>query len=407
MSKTELHKKTTMSAVAITVSQAANKVITIVSQIMLAWFLVPADMGKVALALSIANIGEFFTSSGVRDVLVQKQDRFEELKGSGATLAILMNLGAILIIGALAPTVVKVYNEPVVLKLIWISISAWFLHGLINPYKAKMSIDMEFKTLAFLYALEGLIFSTSCVILAWQGFGATSMVLPLLWKSLFTYFYLRYKIKPIKFQIPTREHIKVLLGTSIFVTAASLTSALQKNGVNYAAGIRGETQVVGLYYWGYTIASQAVFLLALNLRQVFFPAFRAELSDPTALRKLVLHWLKRLSIIIVPICLLQFALAPYLIKWVFAEKWWPAIVVVQYISLALVFAPIEVIGGSLIMARGHFKQLFVLRSLSAIMLFGAAWYGVRNNSIEELVFSTAFAVAGGALLIGLGAVRGR
>lgn len=399
----DIHKATKAGAIAVTLSQGANKVVTLLGQVVLAWFLVPEDMGLVALASSISIIGQLFSASGIKDVLIQKQDQFEELQGQAASVAVVVNACAALLVALIAPLMAKVYGEPKVMYLVWISVLSWPLSALNTPYSARMAIDLRFRTMAILYAVEGLVFTVSCISLAWLGLGPYSLVLPLLWRPLTTYVALRWLLPTVSFARPQWNLIKVLMGSGIFITLASLAQSLQYNGVNYAAGIRGDAQVVGLYYWGYSIASQSVFLLALNLRQVFFPSFRRVIDDASLLQKAAWKWLKMLFLVITPICVLQFVLAPVLVPWLFHDKWWPTIPAIQFISLAFVFAPLEVIGNSIHMALGHFKKLFVLRLCFAGFLFVAAWMGVQNNSVQELVTYTAPVIAASGFFMGLSA----
>jgi len=43
-----------------------NKVVTFFAQIAIAWFIVPEEMGLVAICTSIATIGQIFTASGLK-----------------------------------------------------------------------------------------------------------------------------------------------------------------------------------------------------------------------------------------------------------------------------------------------------------------------------------------------------
>src|SRR5437773_862485 len=75
-----------------------NKVVTLGSQIAVAWFLLPQDMGLVAMAFSITSLVTTICGSSLSKILIQRQDRFAEDAGQVFWLSLAMNTAAALLL---------------------------------------------------------------------------------------------------------------------------------------------------------------------------------------------------------------------------------------------------------------------------------------------------------------------
>src|SRR6185503_20474222 len=80
-----------------------NKVVALGSQMALAWFLVPEQIGLVALALSVTSVVALILGGNLRSVLVQRQESFATDAGQVFWLSLTMNVGAAVLLALLAP----------------------------------------------------------------------------------------------------------------------------------------------------------------------------------------------------------------------------------------------------------------------------------------------------------------
>src|SRR5258708_23467456 len=69
-----------------------NKCLTLGSQVALAWFLVPEDMGVVALTWSITSVVSTFCAFNLAKGLIQRRDSFQQDAGQVFCLALSMNV---------------------------------------------------------------------------------------------------------------------------------------------------------------------------------------------------------------------------------------------------------------------------------------------------------------------------
>lgn len=373
---------------------ALSKVIALGSQIALAWFLVPEQIGLVALALSVTSVIALMLGGNLRNVLVQAQENFETQAGQVFWLSLAMNVAAALLLALLAPLAGWLFGEPRVVPLILIVAASVPTLALSTVYSAALYRDLRFRALARVLFVEGLIRNGGAVALAALGFGASAIVLPFGVAALFSTIACRVLAGRIRLGRPEPRQWPALLTPAAWLMAIALVTAVQTYGTNFIIGLRHTSTVAGLYYWGFTFASQAIFLLAANLQSVFFSALSKLTTDTARQRAAFRQLCGTLIFALAPVCVLQAVLARPAIELLFHERWLPAVPVVQWLSLGLLTQPLNILAGALLMARGDFRRLALLNGAVALTVVMAAAVGAQVGAQAEIAGCT-----GAALLL--------
>ena len=382
-----------------------NKVVALGSQIALAWFLVPEQIGLVALALSVANLLALMLGGNLRSVLVQRQENFAAEAGQVFWLSLSLNTTAALLLAALAPVAGWLFHEPRVVPLILIAAASVPILALSTIYSAALYRDLRFRSVARVIFVEGLIRNGGAVALAALGFGASSMVLPFGAAALFSAVSCRLLTGRIPLGRPQPRRWLALLGPGAWLMAGAAVAAVQTYGTNFIIGLRHESAVAGFYFWGFTFASQAIFLLVANLQTVFFSAL-ARLNANLARQQEAFRQLSRaLAFALAPVCVLQAVLARPALELLFHERWLPAVPVVQWLSLGLLTQPLNILAGALLMARGEFRRLALLNGGVALTVVAAAIIGAEVGTQAAIAASTGVALLVANLFAGWSACR--
>jgi O-antigen/teichoic acid export membrane protein len=135
----------------------------------------------------------------------------------------------------------------------------------------------------------------------------------------------------------------------------------------------------------------------MNLATVLFPALSHLQDNPAHQVGTFLRATRIIALLSMPICLLQAVLADPLVRFLFPEKWYAAIVLLEILSVAMVFRSLSFIAGSLLQARGRFAARCAAAVggavvFTAIVYFMAVRLGALGVSIGVLVFHAAFAL---------------
>jgi hypothetical protein len=112
-----------------------------------------------------------------------------------------------------------------------------------------------------------------------------------------------------------------------------------------------------------------------------------------------------LTLAMAPVCALQIVLAHPVIDLFFQARWLPAVPVVQWLSLGMITQPLNILGTSLLMARGEYRRLAFLAALAAIITAAAAWAGACFGKEAEIARCTGIALFFTNLLPGWAAAR--
>jgi O-antigen/teichoic acid export membrane protein len=357
---------------------ALNKTVTLGAQTALAWFLLPEDFGLVALTLSIASFASLVCGSNLKNLLIQRSANFDQEASQVFWLSLTLNVIAAGLLLLLSPVAGSLLHQPRIVPLILVAALAAPLQALPTIYAASLNRQLRFRQIAAIHFGTGLVQNGSAVLLAWWGLGAYALVLPLLLMALFLAVAFRLAAGRIPLGRPQPRLWCSMFSPVSWLMLNALFASTQIYGANFVIGLtHASPAITGFYYWGFSVSSQAIFLLATNLQGVLFPIL-SKLNEDTARQ---LHALRKacqmLLVLTAPVCVLQILLAQPVIALLFRDRWLPSVPVVQWLSAALITQPLGLLASSMLLARGRFRRLASTNALSAILLVVAAAVGAQ------------------------------
>jgi O-antigen/teichoic acid export membrane protein len=348
-------------------------------QIVLAWILAPEDFGRVGLALTFSTTAGVLQQTGLHEMLIQRQARFHLWASAACGLSIALGLIAGILIAAAAPVAASLCESPQLARLMLVLALAAPLRALSVVPLTQLHIQLRFRAVALATLAESLGAIVLSVFFALLGLGAYSLVLPQPIIAAFLAVYLWQTAGAKVRWRPETRRWRHMWGDSSLVIGTSLlwTSILQSDYL--ILGLLHPTAVVGIYYFAFNLATQTGVLLAYNYRRALFPVMGQLQSEPMRQTQAFFRATRLLSLITVPVCLLQAILAAPIIRLLFAEKWWPAIPVFQILSIGMV--PLAAIhpAYAIMQAQRRFAFLFRWSFLSALafvaLVTPGAWFG--------------------------------
>jgi O-antigen/teichoic acid export membrane protein len=361
-----------------------NKGVAMGAQVGIAWFLSPKDIGLVATANSVVGILSMVMGGQLLRVLIQRQRTFEEDAGQVFWLAMVLNCSVAGAIAITASMVSRAFGDPQLKGLLWIVAASIPMMAFPVAYGAKLFIQLRFGLMSFLSSVQGVIQNVGGLLLAAMGMGPRSLVIPLLFSGIFASAAQRKAAGRIAFGRPQPSRWMPLVAPAFWVMLnAALTSGMGY-GTNLIIAASHPMEVAGLYYWGFSMSAQAVFLLVTNLQGVLFPAF-ASMSDGMERQRSAFEQTTGvLTIIVVPIACLQVCLAQPVVLLAFHPRWLPAVPVIQWLSTGMLTQPLNVVGISVLMARGEYKKMVCATSVMAFFTLAAAFAGSRLGREREI-----------------------
>jgi O-antigen/teichoic acid export membrane protein len=186
----------------------------------------------------------------------------------------------------------------------------------------------------------------------------------------------------------------------------SFLNAMRSYGGSLAIGaVLKNSAIIGIFHWGHTLAFQAIFLLAANLQNVFFPALAKLNREPARQEAAFRKTVRVLSVAGVIACVLQMLLAGPIIRELFNASWVRAVPVVQWLSLAILTQPLAMVSNSLLVAKGRFQLTAVLTGASGVAVTLGSVIGAQVGDERAIAQSTALSLMATNLLAAIYAYR--
>ena len=331
--------------------RASVIVLQIILEILLARLLLPADygiLGMIAVVVAFANV---FIDGGFSNALIHFQDRTVKDEAAVFYLSMFIGLLSYVILYVAAPSISLFYSRDLTLLLRVIGIGIIFnAFGVL--YRAKMVIDLNFKSQTKFSILSMVVSGIAGVVLAIKGFGVWSLVAQtLIYTLLFNMFlFLNFRTVPIS-SLETKSLRRITgFGSKIFLS--SVIHALYFNAYPVILGKVHTPQIVGLYSKANQLSVYPAGLFASVLQRVFFPYLSGMQQDQAAVYRLNLTVIKWYAMAVFPVAGLVVFFAPELIVWLLSDRWDEIVLPLQILLSAAAFFPIIILNMNILQVLG-------------------------------------------------------
>ena len=386
------------------------KVAGIAGQIVLARLLVPEHFGVVAVAQGVAGVAQVLQWTGVQDVLIKRQKRFDLWSTPAFWLSASMGVCAALMLAVAGPILAYALKQPQLTALLLV-LSIANLAGILGVVpQAKLQSELRFRSMVIPAMLSQLAIVGLSIALAWMGFGPYSLVIPqALCVPAMTLAYWRAS----GLRVAPRPHFRrwrFMVADSIVLMAIALTGSLAATAGTMALAAIHDAKEVGYYSMGYNLSLQTVMVISGPLAAVLFPSLARLQHDPPRLLAAFVRASRMLALVGVPLCLAQAVAARPGMELLFGHKWDNAIPVTELLSVGLAFAVLGGVSASIFKALGRFRELLwwtVAISLVqvAMLATGAAIGNSSYVAVAALLFYATCGPAG--TLLGIWPLGGR
>jgi O-antigen/teichoic acid export membrane protein len=357
------------------------------STVVLARLLTPADFGLIAMVASIMGVAELVRDFGMTGAIIQARDMSERLWRSVMWLS--MGIGIVLA-GALAlcaPLVALLYNEPKLVQITLFMAPGLFISGLAMPLQARATKELRFVTLAALDAASMAAGVVAGIVTALMGWGFWSLVAMAAANFLVRLVVLWIVVKP-KFgppKIVKETWSLVSTGGSIF--GAELLGYAEKNLDNVIIGAQLGPAALGQYSRGY-----ALFLLPLQqmngpLGRVALPVLSALRDDGDRYRRYIRSAALVIGYLTLPTYAIAAGVAQPLVLLLLGPGWEMAATIFALLSIAGFAQAIGRLRTWLYISLGRSHRQFVYDLVARPIVIAGFFFGIWWGGIYGLVLT--------------------
>ena len=335
------------------ISLFGRRGVSLLSTIILARLLAPADFGLVAMAAVVIGFIELFKDLGTAAAVIQRKDISQGLLASVFWLNAGFGLAAALVLYLLAPLLGAFYREPQVIPILQALSLSFLLSGLSTLQMSLLERNLEFDKLARLELGTALFASLVGITAAFLGHGAWSLVYQMLTGNLLGTLLLWGASRWRPSWEFDRAEIRSVMGFSLNLTGASIVNYFTRNADKLLIGRFLGSQDLGYYDLAYRVMQFPLQGISAVIGRVMFPLYSRMQDDAGQFGQTYLKVASAIALISFPLMLGLTALARPFVLTLFGPAW------TAVIPLLLILAPLGAVQsiattvGSIYMAKGR------------------------------------------------------
>lgn len=339
----------------------------------------PSDYGLMAIAEVLIGFAALFREMGLYSAMVQKRDLTEGQVERAFGLLLIGNCIVYALLFMFAPLFASFFGDPRLTNIIRVLGIQFPLAAVGVVQDAVLSRSMNFKRVSFVNLAVTLGNSFTTLAFALSGAGVWALVYGSLVGSV---------IRPVGLILAaqhwcrprfSREGMADMLRFGGFVTASRLIwYVYSKADVFILSKLLGQ-EILGFYAVSMRLASLPMQKASLLLNQVGLAAYSSIQHDMERIRANYRKGLRILSFFAFPVFWGISSISPDLVTVVLGERWQPAIIPLQLLSLLMPLRMVSHAGGGALTAIGK-PQIGAGNLLIALLMmtpafFVGAYYG--------------------------------
>lgn len=345
-----------------------GKGITFVVMIILARLLTPEIFGLIGMLMIFIQVSQALVVAGFNQALIQKKDTDEEDYSSVFWINLGMSLLLYAIIFFCAPLIANFYDQPILTELARVLSLVFVINAFSYVQEARLSKEMRFKTLTIVSIPSTVIGGGVAVVMAVMGYGVWSIVALQLvtrfayavqiwfyakWKPLFTY---------------NAVKVKQLFSFGSKLMIAAVINTIYNNIYLVIIGKFFPLSAVGYYQNADNLVKVPSSTISGALSKVVFPVFSSIQDEDDRLKIGYKKIIQQVLFLLTPAFVLAAVLAEPLFRFVFTEKWLPAVPYFQILCVVGILYPLNLYNINIINVKGRSDLTLKLGIIKKIIL---------------------------------------
>lgn len=356
----------------------------------------PSDYGLVAMAWVYLNFVTLFNELGLNAAVIQKKDLRREDLSNIFWAVLYINVALYAFSFLAAPLVARFYEEPRVTELIRVAAAGLVIRSLGFIAMSMLTREMAFNRQSQAEVIGNAAGAVATLWLAMQGFGVWSLVygyllMEIVKNGLSILFYPWWP--RFSFSLST---VGAMMDFGSKIAVARVFWYLYSNmDVLIAGKLLGKMQL-GYYAIAVQFASVPLDKMVSTISQIAFPAFSKVQDDPALLRRYYLKMVNFVAFVIFPVCWGIALVADSAVPLLLSEKWLPAILPLQILSVVASLRAIHMMNAPLTMAIGRagltLANNAIITVVLAVSLTIGSSYGLKGFAYSWCVFPLVFLI---------------
>lgn len=391
-------KKNAISGVGWTFAQGlSTKGIGFIISVVLARLLLPAEFGIIGMIAIFMGIGGALVDSGLASSLIRTPNANEE---DFSTVFYFNIVGSIIIYFLLyltAPLIANFFDQPILTNLTRVYGITFIINAFSTIQLTRLTQRMDFKTQMIVSIPSIIGGGVVGITLAYLGYGVWSLVWMRLVQSFLSSLQLWIVSKWKPSLIFNVEKFKYHFNFGYKILLSGLLDTVFINIYTVIIGKLFQPSQLGFYTRANTLVYLPVESISGALNKVTYPLFATVKDDDERLKKIYKQIMQMVTFLIAPALIIMGVLATPLFRFVFTEKWLPAVPYFQILCISGIIYPFHVYNLNILNVKGrsdlflkleiYKKILLVVTVLVSIQfgMYGLLWGIVISSALALLI----------------------
>lgn len=360
----------------------ANRLVGLVSMLILARLLVPADFGVTAMAAVVLGLASALLDLGVNVAIVRNPDADEEHYHAAWTLRLIQALATAGVIVAASPWAGDYFRDErvtPVLMLMAVNVVIGSLENIgIVSFQKHMQFGREFR-----YLLINRLFSFFCTVaLAFLLRSYWALVIATTVGGVFAVTH-SYLVHPMRPRI-SMGRLKEIFSVSQWMLVQNIGGYVDTNLHRVIVGRRDDVSTMGAYSISSELAAIPSTELLQPLNRVLFPAFVAVKHDLVRLKQAFLLAQSVQVLVALPAATFLAILAPEVVPVLLGPQWGQAVPLLRMLALGYALSAIWASAWYVSITLGHERRSAAV-AWSQVAVFLVLAYLVQPDARAEQV----------------------
>lgn len=366
--------------------RVADRTLGLVSMIVLARLLVPADFGLVAMAMSVIAVLELLSAFSFDTALIQNQRAERRHYDTAWTLGVMFGLFNGLVLVALADPASRFYAEPRLEAVIYCLAATSIFGGVANigtvAFRKELQLGKEFQ----FQVAKKVIMVIVTIVLAILFRSYWALVIASMVSSGLGIIisYLMHPYRP-WFSLAGWHDLFTL---SKWLLSINFLNFLNSRSVDFIIGKVSGARSLGLYNIAYEISNLPTTELVAPITRATFPGYAKISADPAGLRVMFVKVTGVIALITVPAGAGIAATSDLIVALALGQNWVDASPLIAVLGFCGVLSSLASNTGAVLVALGKLRALTYILALQVAIILPALIWGAHKAGVMGVAVAT-------------------
>ncbi len=384
------------------VSFFATKMLSLISLLILARFLSPADFGVMALTIAVIGYFEIVSRIGLGSALISAREQVAETANAVFFFSMLLSGLMALALWLSSEGIAGFMNEPQLVDVLNVIAVTVIISGLPTVSDSLLQKELQFKRKLVPEVMRGLVKGLLSIALALLGFGVWSLVYGYL-AGTAVFAVVSIAMRPWRpTGLPRLDVTKraFLFGINMFT--AQLINMIPQTLDNILVGKILGTSSLGIYALAYRIPELCLKTFTAVAMRVVHPIMAEIQTEPEQLRRYYYGYMRYFALMTLPCGAVLATLSDPLVRVLYSPDWYGMITPMMYLSIAFAIWTLRLLPGSIYKAINRTDLMLRVSIYNLPIFVLGLWlsvpYGIDMVSRAQVAIAIASMFPGYAIL---------